>query len=157
MRPELLALMFGALIGCMALIAAGIRNISTRKQNRISVRPSLRIERNVNKDQPIKIIIQNCGMGTAYIDKFEIQVDDILISGEYKNGMDRIINLLGLNGLDIMSCFLNNGDELEVNETIILFEANPINSNDYEKIYTALQRLKFKIMYSSVYNETFAV
>ena len=155
MKPELLALMFGAIIGCMALIAAGIRNISTRKQNRISVRPSLRIERNVNKDQPIKIIIQNCGMGTAYINKFEIQVDDILVSGEYKNDMDRAINLLGLNGLDILGSLLDNGDELEVNETIILFEANPINSNDYEKICTALQQLTYKIKYSSVYNETF--
>jgi hypothetical protein len=65
--------------------------------------------------------------------------------------------LLGLNGLDILGSLLNNGDELEVNETIILFEANPINSNDYEKICTALQRLTYKIKYCSVYNETFAV
>lgn len=157
MKPELLALMFGAIIGCMALIAACIRNISKRKKNRISVRPDLRIERKVNKDQPIKIILQNCGIGTAYIDKFEIQVDDILVSGEYKNDMDRAINLLGLNGLDILGSLLNNGDELEVNETIILFEANPINSNDYEKICMTLRRLTYKIMYSSIYNETFVL
>lgn len=157
MKPELLAIIFGAIIGCMAIIAEVIKELKIRKRDKISNRPSLIIERENFTDLPLKITLTNTGRGIALIDKFEIQVDDIFISGEYKKSTERVVSLLGLNGLDIIVTFLNRGDEIDVNQPHLLLEANPINSDDYQKISSALQRLNYKVKYSSIYNEAFVL
>jgi len=157
MRPELFALMFGASVGFMVLIASSIKQFNIRRHNRISTRPSLRIDRREIIDFPLKIILNNVGLGLAHIDRFEIQVDNILISGEYKNIIERVISLLGLNGFDIIFYPLNQSDEIEIKEPYTLFEANPINSTDHEIISSALHRLNYKIKYYSIYNEEFVL
>jgi len=155
MKPELLALIFGSFVGCIALIASAFKHLTMRNHNRISVRPNLKIEREEITDCPLKIILKNIGLGLAHIDRFEIQVDNILISGEYKKAVERVISLLGLNGTDTIINLLSKGDEIDIDETYLLFEANPINSNDYEKISSALHRLNYKIKYCSIFNESF--
>jgi len=155
MKPELLAIIFGAIVGCMALVAAGIKNFSVKKHNKLSTRPCLSIENEDIIDLPLKISLKNNGVGLAHFDRIEILIDNLLISGEYKKVIERIINLLELNGLDVIFFLPQKGDELDINEKFNLFEANPINSIDHEKICSALKRLTFKIKYSSVYNESF--
>jgi len=155
MNPEFMALLFGAAIGGSAIAVKTAMNYTARKQERISVRPCLTVRSEAGKDQHFRIILHNSGTGPAYIENFEVKVDNISSAEAKGMGFQNALRKVGIGGLDIISYLPQKEDVINENENSILLEANPMSLEDYNIISTALPRLDFKILYKSEYDEAF--
>jgi hypothetical protein len=155
MKPELMALIFGAATGGSALAINEFRKIAERREVRRSVRPSLLIKREAGTDKPVRIVLRNIGRGPAYIDSFEIMVDNIPVADGKNNVFKNSLGKLGLNGFDIITYLPGKGEIIKENETGILFESNPIDEKDYDLVDAAFKRILFSVKYRSEYGESF--
>jgi hypothetical protein len=153
MNPEVMAGIFGLGLIALTAIMFFIKRFISRRQERISVRPHLIITREILDDRPIQIRLINDGVGPAYIDNFQIQIDSGSDSYDFLSSIKKI----GLSGTDVIYYSPNKDEELPLNETRVLFEANPINNIDREKICSAVSRLSFIIGYNSMYDDKFQI
>jgi hypothetical protein len=151
MKPELTAGIFGLALIVLAVIMTFFKRLDSRKQERNSVRPHLICERELYDDKPIQIRLINDGFGPAYIDNFHVQIDE----GNYDYDFNSALIKIGLGGADVICYSPNKDEELKLHEKRVLFEANPIDAIDREKIYHAISRLSFTIMYNSMYDDKF--
>jgi hypothetical protein len=155
MKPELMAVIFGLIVALFALIVKLMHSSAERKSNLNSVKPILEIKPAESESQSIKIILKNVGVGTAFIESFEAVIHNTSYPVNSKKLFDSVLNHLGLNGLDVICCAPEKGEKMEVNESRNLFEANPVNKTEYDKIASAISKLSFKIKYKSIYGESF--
>ena len=155
MKPELVAMIFGVLLIAFAGIMKLFKNHSFRKEEKLSVRPSLKIDREIQSDKPIRIILLNSGVGPAYIDSFEVLTNRDKSGDKIHSSLYSAVANLGLNSSDVIYYSLSKNEEILPSGSKILFEANPINSEDHARICAALPELNFKINYSSIYDEKF--
>ena len=155
MKPELVALIFGVMLAVFAGLLKLLKNYSFRKQEKLSVHPSLKIDREIQSDKPIKIILHNSGVGSAYLDNFSVYANRSASENKVFSSLYEAVANLGLNSSDVICYSPSKNEEIPPNSSKILFEANPINSADHAKICAALPALSFKINYSSIYDEKF--
>ncbi len=155
MKPELMAAVLGLIVALFALIVKLMHSYSERKINMNSVKPVLEIKSAESENQSIRIILKNVGVGPAFVESIETFVDNILFPGNNKTLLESVVRHLDLNGLDVICYALEKGEKLEVNESRFLFEANPVNWLEHEKIMSAILRLSFRIKYKSIYGEAF--
>jgi hypothetical protein len=155
MKPELMALAFGFVVALFALIVKLMHNSAERKMNLNSVKPVLVIKPAETESQSIKIMLKNMGIGPAFIESFDVVINKVSFHGNGRTHFDSILMHLGLNGLDVIIYAPEEGEKLEVNESCLLFEANPLNKIEHDKIICAISVLSFNIKYRSIYGETF--
>jgi hypothetical protein len=155
MKPELIALIFGFLVSLFAIVSNLLQKRNKREQEKKSVRPEIKIYFSEKTDQQIKIFIKNIGAGPAFINVFEVRVDDIIMSDDKVTSLGNAIKKLGLGSSDIIFNNPSVNEELHPNRNYYLIEANPIDIIEVKKIRNAFSRMKFNIKYSSLYNEIF--
>lgn len=157
MNPELVAGIFGVAVITLVFLINAIRKRSTRKEENIAVRPKLVIINEDSKGGPLKIVLYNSGVGAAYIDQIEIILDGLLIPANDKDIVRNVLSRLGLSGYNIL-CYVPAKDEaIQPEQRCVLIEANPITEREHSEILAALNRLSFKVRYSSANDEKFAV
>ena len=157
MNPELMAAVFGIAIILVAIIINAMQRRSAAKANSFTSLPHLEINREETDGRAVKIILHNSGVGDACVEQVEIFVDGLIIPADIKSTVENALSRLGLSGYDIICYVPSNGELIHAGQSSVLIEANPVNSEEQKKIFSLLNRLKFRVKYKSVYDEEFVV
>ena len=157
MNPELMAAVFGIAIILAAIIINAMQRRSAAKANSYAALPHLEINREETNGRALKIILHNSGVGDACVEQVEIFVDGLTIPADIKSTVENALSHLGLSGYDIICYVPSKGELIHAGQSSVLTEANPVNSEEQKKIFSLLNRLKFRVKYKSVYDEEFVV
>ena len=157
MNPELMAAVFGIAIILAAIIINAMQRRSAAKANSYAALPRLEINREETNGRALKIILHNSGVGDACVEQVEIFVDGLTIPADIKSTVENALSHLGLSGYDIICYVPSKGELIHAGQSSVLTEANPVNSEEQKKIFSLLNRLKFRVKYKSVYDEEFVV
>lgn len=143
----------------IALAALGVsvwQGILTRRHNKLSVTPHLRLDGHLAYDKPIEITLENCGIGPAFIEQFVLELDGKEILG---SRIERVIKLLAALNLEHGVYFftLGPGDSVKPGDRQVLlsFPDSANNLVENEKIRAVFPRIKFLINYKSIYGDCF--
>jgi len=148
LRPE----MYVAIIALVVAIWQGIVN---RRHNRLSIKPSLRIDRCIFATKSTFIELCNTGAGPAIIKSIRVFVDAEPLPGDTRNPQLEALSKLGLSDLQWQTYDINPGESFgagERHEMILL--VSPIkDSKTLERVKNGLLKISYEIKYASVYGE----
>jgi len=154
MNPELSIALGSAVIALAALGATIWQGFLTRRHNRLSVTPLLKLDRVVAHNKEIAVILKNTGVGPAIIQTYDIKVDGNLIQGRGIARMRAALDSLGLENYSFEIYTPFSDEALAVGESTTLFISSP-NSTDGERkqIRAVVPRIQFIIRYKSIYGD----
>lgn len=150
-----------AVIALCALGLAIYQAFSTRRHNRLSVRPRLFVVPNRALSPGIgtfSVTLRNGGLGPALISGFEVLLDKKPASLDDRNIATALIGtVVGKPLSRFQYHLLSPASVVAKDEQLVLLEiAFPAASTqDYETVLAALERLAVRIRYSSMYGENF--
>ena len=153
------------IVAVLALFIAVWQVISTRKHNRLSVRPKFRIDSFVSSTKGIAhIFLRNCGTGPGIIAEYNVIIDGTKIIDPKATNVINHYKVASNLPLDF-DCQINSptiGDTYQANDSIMIFQITVNTSEgclDTEEIYgkfrEELKRWAFEIKYKSIYEEKF--
>lgn len=149
------------ILALCALAFTAYQVLSTRKHNRLSVRPHITYftYRNLNPGQgSLKIEIMNNGLGPAVIDAFEVSLDNKRLPSQNSSDIEAKISAI-LNGQATRTSVttLGSGYCMPKDQTRALLELHfPATSHgDIQNIEKLLTRFSLVIHYSSMYGDRY--
>jgi hypothetical protein len=159
MTIELWIAIIGLIIALGAALTTIWQGFLTRRHNRLSVTPILRIDRNRIPGEPYSIVLRNNGVGPAIIRSIKYLVDGVLIPDNADFQEARAISIIGLNPDHYKLYRLYPGEPFASNESHSIFETmDPIQSNqEARNIDMAFHRLTIEIKYESIYQQKFII
>ncbi len=142
----------GIIIALAVAITTIWQGFLTRKHNRLSVKPILRIDRNITLDDNFNIKLLNNGVGPAIIKSVKYFVDNTEIVGDQIS--TQVLHKLGL--FDSYEHFeISSGETLSSGEQRSLFKLlKKLEVDALIDIMTTFKRCSIEIKYESIYNET---
>jgi hypothetical protein len=144
-----------SLVVALAAVAVTIwQGMLTRKHNRLSVLPRLRIDFDHPTGGEVVVTLMNTGLGPAVINSYEVRVDGAPspVSGMLRLGHAVI-------GLGLVESFYAYApapsDVFAAGEKRTLLSFRPAKDNDQERdrIHTALARVTLDFAYESMYGD----
>lgn len=157
MKYELITALSTTIIALAALIVTVWQGIVMRKQNRMSVTPHFRINRQHLTIPKVTYLLKNCGIGPGIVVSVQLKVDG-KISPE--NSDPLFISVLKSIDIDYLYCKIfcfDPKDVISAGEEIGLL-ALSYPENDSEKLASlrkGISRLGILIHYESVYGDKF--
>lgn len=156
MSSEQITAISSLVVACIALFISIWQGWVTRKHNRLSVRPFLRIDKSLQSDHPVEISIRNSGVGPLFIVSFDILLDNNVVMGDSGKKLKIIKTKLGIQDLHIRFYHLLEGEAISPGEVNTLFKVESIIDKNHN-LLNILSRLTYKIKYKSIYNEVFEI
>lgn len=140
----------------IALSAAGVsiwQGYLNRRHFRLSVKPHLTIHWKNFSDEPVSFTLSNDGLGPAVIKRFILEVEGNQFEKEKSAIYHAALGELGLSGVcDIDTYTPTKGEAYSVGSSLpLLTFTNSIEI--YDELFDVLPKLKFKITYTSMYDE----
>jgi hypothetical protein len=146
----------GTIVAIVALVATIWNGLATRRHNRLSVRPLLRIDWTF-EDGPLEAILRNAGIGPAFIGGVSVYVDALKVELPFPESVRAALVAAGIaercTGYNVFP-----GTALAAGEEFVLASlpnTAAIEKVDLEKIANSLRRIRFVVPYRSVYDEPF--
>ncbi|MEW8293610.1 MAG: hypothetical protein AB2651_22050 [Candidatus Thiodiazotropha sp.] len=144
---------------CAAIIALSATGVSiwqgylNRRHFRLSVKPHLTVHWKNFSDEPVSFTLTNNGLGPAVIKSFILEVEGNLFEKEKTAIYHAALGELGLSGVyDVDTYAPTKGEAYAVGSSLPLLTFT--NSTEiYDQLFIALPKLKFKITYTSMYDE----
>ncbi len=145
-----------AIIALSALFVSIWQGVLSRKHSRLSVRPRLRIDRNIYLRAPIEIVLSNYGIGPAILLKFGVYLDGEKIDKGDIPPVAEALKRLDIHG-QVDTYTPSEGDIIGIDEKIALLciREFPDNIENLGKLKKSLKRIGFQIQYMSMYREKF--
>ncbi len=156
LSPDFIVAASAALIALAALGVSIWQGVLTRRHNKLSVTPHLRLDGHLDYRNPIEITLENCGIGPAFIEQFVLELDGKAIGGSRRERIAKLLAALNLEQ-DVYFFTAVQGDSIKPGESQVLLSfpdsANNVVVN--ETIREVLPRVKFFIIYKSIYGDRF--
>lgn len=151
LKPDILIAMGAFAVGFSALFLSIWQAIQTRKHNRLSVQPHLRVDRLFGR-----VILSSTGLGPARIRTIQFRVDDEFCPGDEFCSLARAMEKLMLIGTGVSARVPRSGDVLRSGEEHVLlsFKNFEKESESGKQIHDALGRLGLYIEYESIYGDS---
>jgi hypothetical protein len=149
---------FLGLAGIIALGAAITtiwQAVLTRKHNRLSVKPLLRLDRNAIPGERYNITLMNNGFGPAIITSLIISIDDKAVAFESKVDAENALRKINLGQIKVFTIFPSESFPPNVVQPLFESKDEVKDINEAERILRAFDRISFEISYKSIYNEEF--
>ena len=146
-------------VALVSLIVSIWEGVSNRRHNKLSVRPSLRIDRNTGLNEDVRITLINTGLGPAIIKKYKVFLEQKEMGeGTAGSPISEAMIIMGYQPV----CQVNEWIP-EIGDTLIQGELNNLLiSKDYPNGYDQRQkllkdffRISIHIEFESMYKETF--
>lgn len=158
MSIELFLGITGTIIALGVAITTIWQGVLTRRHNRLSVKPILRVTRITAEGREIEILLKNTGFGPAVISSVKFFVDDIVV--EKKNLFtpgNLALQKIGVLESRFTEYEFNPQESLSAGEEQALFKSlDAINDEEHiTRIIKGFDRLSIEIEYESIYGETF--
>ena len=130
----------------------------TRKHNRLSVTPHLKVDCFHSPNEPIKITLINNGLGTAIIKRFTVCLDGVPVSGVEAAGLSEALPRIGLVG-GFYAYTPATDDALSAGEQMVIlsFAVPDHDPKEMGALRASLARIAFRIHYESMYGDTFVL
>ena len=140
------------LIAITAVLFTAYQAYLSRKHNKLSVKPHITVSWANFSDAPISFTMCNDGLGPAIIKSYSIEVDGSTVEGQGPELYKNAIIALGLQNITYLSYNLTEGEAYSVGKSLVLlrFEEPP---DRYDEINEVLSKLKFRITYTSIYED----
>lgn len=148
---------FAGIVAIASVIVSIQQSHLTRKHNRLSLKPLLSIYRAEFDNHPLEITLVNKGLGPAILKSFSVWVDDVEISKGTINPIYAALNQVGISISGVGGHLFSKDEVLPPSEKISIFMIPlPENKNStYDERVKAFRRIKFKIKFQSIYDESF--
>ena len=153
LTPEEWIALASAVVAAAALIVAVWQGVLTRRHNRLSVIPHLRIDSLLGGD-PVEIILSNRGAGPAIIKRFHIFADKPT-AGTAVEQMGSALKAAGAGGLKCAFVLPRPGDFVSAGESIRLLVYQNVDEEQLKRINEALPKITFEYIYSSIYGSEY--
>lgn len=152
-KDRYMVLSIGTLfIAVLALITSVWNAYSTRKHNRLSVKPNLTVHNEISSERII-FSLENNGVGPAIIKSFALISGDKEITCIDGLAYDSALDNLGVN-LYHERYTPSIEEHIPAQKVIQLFKTlSQQEVNLEQSLETVLQNLKFKVVYTSIYEE----
>jgi len=143
---------------CAAFIALSATGVSiwqgylNRVHFRLSVRPHVTVHWNNTSDGRSIFTMFNNGLGPAIIRSFSIEINGQEIKDSGSGIIYEALKSLGVGALECKSFVPSEGEAYAVNSQLVLMDLYDLGEK-HEKVKAALALMKFKIAYTSIYNE----
>jgi len=146
-----------AIIATASLFVAVRQTSLTRRHNRLSVRPVLSMYRMEFKNKPVEYILRNQGIGPATIKKFEIILDDKIVSPTSGNIIYDLVAKLDIPRENVTGHLISENEPISSGKdiSIVQFTGSDNNEELNRELVKILPRVKFRITYTSMYEEYF--
>ena len=157
MSNELFLSIIGTIIALSAAATTIWQGLLTRRHNRLSVKPLLRIDKITVMGQKASIILANRGVGPATISSVKFLVDGIVIEqSKIKTGFSAL-KKMGLDSQKYKIFEILHQESFSAGEQMALFESHDKIINEIEglMIEKSFDRLSMEIEYESIYEEKF--
>lgn len=149
LTPEQWIALASATVAAAAFIVAVWQGVLTRRHNRLSVIPHLRIDSLLGGD-PVEIILSNRGAGPAIIKRSDIFADSPT-TGSAVEQMASALKAAGAGGLKCAFVLPRPGDFVSPGESIRLLAYENMDEAQLKRINEALPKITFEYVYSSIY------
>lgn len=139
----------------IALAAVGIaiwQGYLNRAHFRLSVKPHIVVHWAILPGQPVTFTMTNNGLGPAIIKKFFVVIDGKEFNADETEPFPKCLQMLNLLGTEYTYHLPTKGDAVGVNQKLILLELKGSNVA-HEELAGILERMKFKVIFSSMYND----
>ncbi|MCW8890813.1 MAG: hypothetical protein OQL20_09170 [Sedimenticola sp.] len=161
MSPEAIAASASAVIALCALLLTASQASKMREHNRISVRPHLTTWNSKDFEKgSYGVYLLNNGIGPALIKKFEIRVDNKVVSGEGTEPIEKALKIVLPNQpYKSQNAYLAAGFALGAKENICISLVQFLDgfSMGKEEVEHAAKRTDLIIEYESFYGEKYAL
>jgi len=143
---------------CAAFIALSSTGIGiwqgylNRQHFRLSVKPHITITSGYFNQSPISYSLCNDGLGPAIIKKYSICINEEDIEIVSQDQFKEVFNKLNMEFPDFKFLIPTKGEAYISGKNIKLLELFP-KENTHEEVLNKLDGIKFKILYSSIYND----
>ena len=153
MRSESVIAISAGVIALASLFVSIWSARVTRKHNRLSVAPHLRVDYFDRLKEGVEVVLKNNGLGTAIIRRFAVRLDGIPVPTSNSSSVGEALMSTGV--VDKVYAFVPTVDDaLSAGEQILLFSFLPENHQS-KKIQPSLARITFNIDYESMYGDSF--
>lgn len=151
--------MFAAIIALASLYVAVQQTRLTRKHNQLSVRPLLALYRKEFKNLPIEYSVINHGLGPAVVVEYEVFVDDKKIEAPDGNIVLAALDRMSISRENVQGHLLASKEVLMTGHeiTLLKFSESANDEDTFKDLLGKLPRLKFKLKYESIYQESFQI
>ena len=158
MKADTIIAISAVTIALASLFVSVWSAFQTRKHNRLSVTPHLKIDYFHKPSEPIKVILSNNGIGTALIKEFSVLLDGVTVLGVEAAGLSEALPKIGLVGTYYAYTPLSN-DALSVGgqELLLSFDVPASQFGERQQIVASLSRITFEIQYESMYGDKFSL
>jgi hypothetical protein len=143
-----------SLIGASALGLAVWQGYLTRKHNRLTVKPNIRIDRNYSTN-PLELSILNTGLGPAIISSIQVTVDNIVIVAPRVQVLNDALRKIWCNQKNLRFHIYFDDEYICAGENHFLVSWQSPNSQESTVFIDQLQRLSIVVAYKSIYGEHF--
>jgi hypothetical protein len=147
-----------AAIIALASLYVAIQNTRlARKHNRLSVRPFLSIYRKEFRNQPIEYIVENRGIGPAIVKYFCVLVDGNEVLAQDGNCIYAAMDILEINRDDVGGHLFSSNEVLKAGQDVVVLRLPKSGDNEslQKDLLGKLSRMKFRILYESMYDEQY--
>ncbi|MGQ5524137.1 hypothetical protein ACUHMQ_12855 [Chitinimonas sp. PSY-7] len=146
-----------ALIALCSFYVAKKQAELAREHNRLSVRPFLGIYRKEFGNHPIEYSVENRGIGPAVIKRFHVLIDGKEVIAPHGNYIHAAMDMLGLDRNEVSGHLLGVNEVLKAGQEVVLvqFPNSDTNKSLHKELLGKLPRMKFKILYESIYEEKY--
>ncbi|MFA6599322.1 MAG: hypothetical protein WCS69_16495 [Ignavibacteriaceae bacterium] len=157
MSIELLLGIIGTIIALSAVVTTVWQGILTRRHNRLSVKPILRIDRKTVVGEKVSILLTNSGVGPAIICRVKFFVDGIVVEPDMMGTGNIALLKIGRDARKYRIFEIFPEESFAAGEQQALFESideigNALIMNETKE---AFDRISIEIEYTSVYEEKF--
>jgi len=144
------------LIASLALITTFWQGIVTRKHNRLSVTPSLKITRHYFEFSKIIFDVKNCGIGPAFIKSYQINVNGQALQGSGISMSKSLCKLLHVDHSRCMFYYPDIDEAISPGENINLIIVDYSNIKNSSLPKGVISDLGFSIGYRSIYGKSYS-
>ena len=158
MDPQTVTAICSVIIAGAALFISTWQVITTRRHNRLSVRPSLNFHIIVALEPPkAEILITNNGVGPAFIKDFRVYIDDKLRDDFKAADWPKVASLIGFKSRYAEGICFGKDTPLAAAKSHPVFKVSITEENKPPQVQKAFDRINIFIKYESVYKDKYEV
>jgi hypothetical protein len=154
--PDTIIAMASAIIALAAFVVAVWQGYLTRKHDRLSVTPHLRIDTSVGA-APICVTISNRGVGPAIIKSISISVDRQRFQGDEFDQIIAALRRLELANIKFTARLPHPPELLAAGEVLDMLVFHESDASTLDRLNEVLPHLAFHIAYENIYQEPFTL
>ncbi len=156
MTPEIITAIAAVVIAVAALAVSVWQGFVARRHNMLSVRPHLELISAAAGGEPIRIYLENQGLGPAFVTEISFTIDKKPVDID---PLDKFLSRLDLAGSEGYAVLLRPSSAISAGSTadLLVFTNVARTEDDYWRVITALRRLGVIIRYRSIYDEHFGI